>query len=478
MITLEQNYRSTKSILHAASVLIDQNKQRKKKTLVTSNPPGDPVRVLTFDNGLDEAEGVAQRIKQSVQQGKFRYRDHAVFLRINALSRSLESAFVKHGVPFQIVKGLGFFERKENKDVLAYLRLLVNPQDMVSFHRVVNEPARGIGKVSLDRLVRYAAENELSLLGAAGVVHKIPEIKGKAATGLRDFYRLMTDLRAQLEVPLPELIRMVLDKSGYRQMLMISNEEEDADRLANIEELVTAAKQFHEEDNNRTLGDFLEQVALAADVDGWDESSDRVSVMTMHAAKGLEFPAVYIVAMEQGLLPHERSLANDEDIEEERRLCFVGMTRAMKELSLCHARLREFRGQAMYAVPSMFLEELPKDVEHLDLSAVRNTPRVAIEEWRTKLGSAAANAGYGTRPISSTSMPPIRPSAVPIAPVGTPGSPNDYVVGQVVQHEEYGIGQITEASGFGALRKIRIRFPAAGLKTFIADKVKLRVVKK
>ena len=470
VITLEQNYRSTKAILHAASVLIDNNKQRKKKTLITENPMGDPVRVLTYDNGLDEAEGVVVRIKEAVKAGRARYRDHAIFLRINALTRSLESAFVKHGVPFQIVKGLAFFERKENRDVLAYLRLLVNPQDTISFLRVVNEPPRGIGKVSMDRLQQYANDNDIGLLVATSQVQKIPEIKGKAATGLRDFYRLLADLRTQMDQPLHDLIRLVLDKTGYRKMLADSAEDDDADRLANIEELITAAKQFYDEDNSRALGDFLEQITLASDVDSWDESADHVSVMTFHAAKGLEFPIVYLLAVEQGLLPHERSLGKEEDVEEERRLCFVGMTRAMKELYLCHSRMREFRGQSLYAVPSMFLEELPREVEHQDSTAARNFPRAAIDEWRGKVGSTASAAGYGSRP----GLPPMKP----IKPKIPDGVENDYENGQVVQHEEYGIGQILDVNGFGALRKLKVRFAAAGDKTFIVDKVKLKIVKR
>jgi DNA helicase II / ATP-dependent DNA helicase PcrA len=462
VITLEQNYRSTKAILHAASVLIDRNKQRKKKLLVTDNPEGDPVRILTFDNGLDEAEGVVMRIKKAIQAKEFRYRDHAIFLRINALSRTLESAFVKHGVPFQIVRGLAFFDRKENKDVLAYLRLIVNPADTVSFLRVVNEPPRGIGKVSLDRLQQYANDNDLGLLVAASQVQKILDIRGKAATGLRDFFRLIADLRTQLTLPPHELIAVVLDKTGYRKGLQTSGDEDDTERLANIEELITAAKQFYDEDTERTLGDFLEQISLASDVDAWDEESDRVSVMTLHSAKGLEFPVVYVMAVEQGLLPHERSLGKDEDVEEERRLCFVGMTRAMKQLYLTHSRMREFRGQSLYAVASMFLEELPREVVHEDLAGGRNLPRVAIEEWRGKVNPTAAKSGYASRPI----------------PVTGASVNADYAKDDLVQHEEYGIGTLTEVTGFGALRKIKVRFAAVGEKTFIADMVKLKVVKR
>jgi DNA helicase-2/ATP-dependent DNA helicase PcrA len=471
VITLSRNYRSTKAILHAASVLIDHNKQRKKKNLVTDNPQGEPVRVLTFDNGLDEAEGVVTRIREAVKAGTYRYRDFAIFMRINALTRSLESAFVKHGVPFQIVKGLAFFERRENRDVLAYLRLLVNPQDTVSFLRIVNEPARGIGKVSLDKLQHFAADQEIGLLAAAGQVAKIPEIKGKGATGLRDFYRLIAELRTQLEQPPHELIRLVIDKSGYAKTLRDSDEPEDADRLANIEELVTAAKQFHDENPDRGITDFLEQITLASDVDGWDETADHVSVMTLHASKGLEFPVVYVLAVEQGLLPHERSLAKDEDVEEERRLCFVGMTRAMKELYLCHSRMREYRGQFNYCVPSSFLQELPPDVEHVDISQARNPLRSAADEWRARVGPAARGwADTGNRP----QFPPRKTTE--LKPTIPDPPDTGLAVGLLVQHEEYGLGTITDVSGFGALRRVKIRFPGHGEKTFVADKVKLKVV--
>lgn len=474
-ITLAQNYRSTKSIIHAASVLIDHNKQRKKKNLVTDNPQGDPVNVITFDNGLDEAEGVVMRIKEAVNSGKYKFRDHAIFMRINALTRSLESAFVKHGVKFQIVKGLAFFERKENKDILAYLRLLANPKDTVSFLRIVNEPARGIGKVSLDKLQGFAADQEIGLLAAAGQVARITEIKGKAATGLRDFHRLMTDLRAKMDQPPHELVRLVLEKSGYEAMLRESGDEDDAERLANVSELVTAAKQFWDEDNTRTITDFLEQITLASDTDGWDEQADHVSVMTLHASKGLEFPVVYVLAVEQGLLPHERSLANDEEIEEERRLCFVGMTRAMKELYLCHARMREFRGQLNYCIVSQFIQELPRgDVKFIDPSAARNVARTAADEWRVKSSAAAKDwADTGLRPF----VPPAARKPNPALKPTIPDAPDTgLAVGVLVQHEEFGIGNVTLVTGFGALRQVRVRFAAHGEKLFVGDKVKMKVI--
>ena len=462
VITLDRNYRSTKGILHAASTLIARNTQRKKKGLITDNPSGEPVRIITFDNGLDEAEGAVVRIKKAVEAGKFKYRDHAIFLRINALSRTLESAFVKHGVPFQIVKGLAFYDRKENKDVLAYLRLLVNPQDSVSFLRAVNEPGRGIGKVSLDRLSAYAEKMEIGLFAAAGQVAMIPEIKGKAATGLRDFFQLVTELRAKLDQPPHELIETVLQKSGYRKMLAASKDEDDVDRLANVEEVITAARQFYEADPDRTLSDLLESIALASDTDGWDEDADRVSVMTLHSSKGLEFPVVYVLAVEEGLLPHQRSADNPEELEEERRLCFVGMTRAMKELYLCHARMREFRGQVRYSVESSFLRELPPEVERIDSSMSRNYARSGAEEYRARIAPA-------TPDWAQTSEKP---------PSGTAGHENELEKGVVVMHDEYGIGTVSEVTGYGAMKRVKIRFPSSGEKVFVASKVKLKIVTK
>lgn len=463
VITLERNYRSTKSILKAADALIAHNRQRKPKHLITDNPLGSPVRVLTFETGQHEADGIVTEIVAGVKAGRFAYRDCAIFLRINALSRTLEQAFVKQRVPYQIVKGLAFYERKENKDVIAYLRLLLNPRDDLSFLRAVNEPARGIGKVSLEHLASYAEPREMSLSSAAAEVQKIPAIKGKAQTGLLQFSRLIAELRQRLDAPPDELLRLVIEKSGYAAMLRDSGDEEDQERLANIEELITAAGQFAAEDPERTVADFLENITLASDVDGWNENQDCVSVMTLHAAKGLEFPVVFLAAVEQGLLPHERSLAKEEDVEEERRLCFVGMTRAKKELYLCQARMREFRGQTLYAVPSMFIGELPQEnVETRDLSA---SPSQAIPSWRS--GPASAEVGWREAGLAMRTRS---------APEAGSGSEQAYAEGMMVRHEAYGVGRITEVRGNGAMRTVKIRFQQAGERSFRADRAKLTIV--
>jgi DNA helicase-2/ATP-dependent DNA helicase PcrA len=282
----------------------------------------------------------------------------------------------------------------------------------------------------------------------------------------------MQELRPLVEATPDEVIRQVLDRTGYRRMLKDSGDAEDQERLANIEELITAAHQFHQEDTSRTIADFLENITLASDVDGWDERQDLVSVMTLHAAKGLEFPVVYMLANEQGILPHERSLAKDDDLEEERRLAFVGITRAKEELYLTHARLREFRGQTLYAVPSMFLEELPPEgVENIDLSATAAGTRRAMDYWRGT--TSAAGKGWYDAGIP---VPKARTSKEEAASTSA-ATGAGYSEGMLVEHERYGRGRITEVSGHGAMRKVKIRF-ASGERAFIADKAKLAVVKK
>ncbi|CAN5270523.1 UvrD-helicase domain-containing protein [soil metagenome] len=476
VLTLDRNYRSTKRILRAADSLIANNRQRKPKTLETENPVGETIVVSTYETSMEESEGVAEQIRRMVTSGSRRYRDMAIFLRTNALSRLLETTFVKKRIPYQIVRGLAFFDRKENRDVLAYLRLLLNPRDDLSFMRAVNEPARGIGKTSLGHLQAYAEPREINLLAASANVAQIPAIKGKAAKALADFAKLMHELQPLIDMPPGDVIRQVLDRTGYRRSLLESSDAEDQERLANVEELITAAVQFSNEDSSRTLGDFLENITLASDVDGWDEQQDCVSIMTYHAAKGLEFPVVFMIAMEQGILPHERSLAeaqrtnNAEELEEERRLAFVGVTRAMEELYLSHAKLREYRGRTLYAIESIFLNELPDEgVERVMVQPAR-TP------YQQAYGFGSGSQGQG-RPgwIDADAL-------VKAAKAQEMESMDDYVedgdlvVGMLVRHEQYGVGKITEVRGSGVLRRVKVRFSAAGERTFVADKVKLAIL--
>lgn len=472
VITLGHNYRSTKAIISAADNLIRHNTKRKAKTLTTENADGKPVTVLQFGSGVDEANGIAARIQAAVEGGQRKYRDFAIFLRMNALSRALEAAMIRLRVPYQIVRGLAFFERKENKDILAYLRLLVNPRDDLSFERVVNEPPRGVGKVSFEHLRMYAEPRELSLLAAAGEIDRIPSIKGKAAKGLAEFAKMMFDLSELRDSPAAEVIKAVIDKSGYRQMLMSSHDSEDAGRLENIEELITAAHEFEAEDGTNTLPAFLEHITLVNDVDDWDEEQDQVSIMTLHAAKGLEFPVVFMPAIEQGILPHERSVQNPDELEEERRLVFVGMTRAEEELYLCNAQMREFRGTTLYTIRSPFLDELPQEVKVEGLEGLAQRAMYREDRFDDDDYEEAQYRRRARKEFAATGRAKSQP-AVPV-----PGADYEgFKSGAIVRHKTYGMGKVVEVSGFGSSRKVKVRFATEGDRTFVIGLAPLEVVK-
>ncbi|HMP03931.1 MAG TPA: UvrD-helicase domain-containing protein [Gemmatales bacterium] len=484
VVLLDENYRSTKNILAVAAGLIAHNGARKDKNLHTSNPEGGKVAVLEFASSHDEAAGLAQRIQAAVEAGGRRYRDIAIFLRMNALSRTLETAFIKHRVPYQIVRGVAFFERKENKDILAYLRLLLNPRDDLSFLRVVNEPARGIGKTSLEHLKDYCRPRDLALLEGAHQADKIPTLRGKAAVALQRFAHLMGELRSLAEAPPDVVIKEVIDKSGYRGMLTASKVEEDDQRLANIEELISAAQDFAAEAEDCSLEAFLEHVTLASDQDALDEKNDLVSIMTLHAAKGLEFPVVFMPALEQGILPHDRSSQDREELEEERRLAFVGITRAQEELTLSYAQMREFRGRTLYAIPSPFLEELPRDrLQRVHVAMDGHESGLAWEypddhaAEATSAWKASAHKREQAR-WPTEGRAPLPASTAPVAALGGRPDADRFVVSAYVRHRDYGQGQILEVNGYGAQCKVRIRFGTVGEKTFILAKAPLELLVK
>ena len=371
VVTLEDNYRSTANILGTADRLIAHNSRRKPKRLVTTAPPGERVRIVLDASGHDEAERIATEIATAVDAGRRRPRDFAILFRTSALSRSLELALRTAGVPYQLVRGLEFFKRREIRDVVAWLRLLRNPQDDEAFLRVVNVPPRGIGRQSLERLAAWAEDHGASRLGAAAAAERIAGMPKKAARELAAFARLHAELgqTAGREASVAALLEGILERTGYRRLLeeQSDDDEDGLERLANVEELVTAARQHDEafvvdptagDGAADALGAFLETTALVADADAWDPAADRVALMTFHAAKGLEFPVVYLVAMEDGILPHERSIDRPDQLEEERRLVFVGITRAREEVHASCARMRDYRGTRRVSAPSVFLTEM------------------------------------------------------------------------------------------------------------------------
>jgi DNA helicase II / ATP-dependent DNA helicase PcrA len=509
VVRLEQNYRSTQRILRVAAELIAHNVRRKEKGLFTENGAGVPVRLVTYATQKDEAEGIGARIAADIHNGRRRPRDFAIFYRVNALSRALEFALRELGVPYQMVNGLEFFQRREIKDILAYLHLLNNPRDEVALMRVINVPARGIGKTTIDRLVAYAARHGMTLLDAARSAgpHPSPLPKGegigigrRAASLLGKFVEMIDRIAAAADGPIEEVLGLVLSETGYQQHLRESEDEEDQERLANIEELLTVARDFDERRGGPDqLEAFLEETCLVSDTDAWETDADRVTLMTLHASKGLEFPVVYLTAVEEGLLPHQRSREQPEQLEEERRLMFVGITRAQQELQLSTARYRDFRGQRKLTIPSSFLMELPRGEMQIELSGTggdRPTSPAADQSHYSQVGaeqpwsdaehfedtgiampaddSRGADAQRGSRYTVhlTTAAALANPSGL-VPPV----DPNAFRQGMVVLHGKYGLGQIVALSGRAAGRKATVDFPApTGRKTLLLSDGSLRPV--
>ncbi len=518
VVRLEQNYRSTKAILRAAASLIAYNKRRKEKDLFTDNGEGNAVRLTTYLSNREEAESIAARITAEVRAGRRRPRDFAVFYRVNALSRSLEFAFRDAGVPYQIVNGVEFFQRQEIKDVMAYLRLLNNPSDDEAFLRVVNTPTRGIGKTSLKRLAEFARSNRHTLLAVARNVQHVEGIGKKPAAAIREFAALVDRLAKLTLKPVEELLGHVLSESGYQAHLQASDEAADEERLANVEELLTVARNFDERSPGEgRLEEFLEEICLVNDTDFLDGEEDRVTLMTLHASKGLEFPVVFLTAVEHGLLPHERSREHPDELEEERRLMFVGMTRAQEELNLSLARYREFRGQRRLTVPSQFLMELPVAEFERNEAAERvwdtftdypsrndaddhahaEAPDASHFEQTSPQDESSGDDGDASFDVDSFDAPAARatnsPSTPTIgytmqtaaelaghhvrAPLPPAVSPELFHQGMVVRHPEYGIGKILALSGAGVKRMATVSFPPVGQKKFILAQSPLRPMK-
>lgn len=362
IVKLEQNYRSTPNILEVADHLIEYNSERKEKKLFTENAKGSLVRLVAYPSQNDEANQIADQILEQISSGRRSPRDIAIFYRTNALSRTLEHSLRTLGIPFQIVKGHEFYQRKEVKDVLAYLHLINNPRNDVAFERIINVPARKIGKVTIDRIKHYAYENRICLLEAAWNCDQISSLKGNAKKNVKSFAEMMARLRSKATELVASVITHVYLETGYRDVLLSSGNAEDEDRAANLDELLNAAHEFDLEYGELGgLDVYLDQASLVSDVDAWENDSDKVTLMTLHAAKGLEFPSVYIVALEDGILPHSRSMESDSEIEEERRLLFVGITRAMEELQISRSLYRSRKGRLWPTIPSSFLMELPRE---------------------------------------------------------------------------------------------------------------------
>ncbi|GIX05386.1 MAG: DNA helicase [Planctomycetaceae bacterium] len=477
VIRLEDNFRSTPQILTVADQLIAHNRRRKAKRLITQNPAGPPVELRLYADARQEAEGIAREIATRVSAGA-RLSDFAILYRVNALSRSLEAALVQHGLRYQVAAGVAFYERSEIKDLLAYLRLIENPRDRLAFLRIVNVPARGIGRSTLQRMTRWADDQQLSLLEAASRADAIPGLSPRSARALCEFHHLIERLQELATSPVADLLQQVLIQTGYSALDMQHAREEDWQRHENIAELLTVARQYDEQQPGGSLSGFLESASLAQDVDRLDSSAGKVTLMTLHAAKGLEFPVVFIVGLEQNLIPHERALRSQDpaELEEERRLLFVGITRAQRELILTQTLRREWQGRPLLTISSDFLSEmelLVRDctLEGLDLprpSELSPTPHLppAPEPAETDNPSATPDRRHSVSSrarwlqLAREGHPWLTTAAALASGKSDPCDlPCAFRVGMRVIHPDYGPGTVLHVSdGWTRRRSVRVRF--------------------
>ena len=456
VVRLEKNYRSTKTILAAADGVIRHNRDRRPKGLFTDNPQGEPVRIVQADDEEAEAGTIVRRIGELRARG-LAYRDVAVFVRTVAQTRAIEDGLRRAHppIPYEIVRGTSFYERKEVRDILAYLEILHNPNDEVNLRRIINTPARGLGDKTVDVLLAFARKEGIALFHALPHVDQMPELAGRARAAVTRFKDLTDRLLEEPRESMKDLIDAVIHESGYAASL---SEEDDKERLENLGELVTLGANFDRdaaaagpEDDTvpRGLEGFLQTVALASDQDGYDEHADRVPLMTLHAAKGLEFPAVFVAGCEDGLLPHVRSREDQSQVEEERRLFFVGLTRAKQFLTLTYGRFRRVRGRPERHVPSPFLREIPREtVEPIDET--------------TGTAPAALGEGYGYSGPGRDRV--IKPETDKVTGL---------TLGEMVRHPTYGIGRVMAFTTGGGRRLVRIRFNTVGEKLLDPQYAKL-----
>lgn len=461
VVKLEQNYRSTKSILEAANAVIQHNASRKEKNLWTENEDGQQVSYFRASHQHEEAYFVTETIVDKVHSGE-PYDNFSVLYRTNAQSRVIEEVFVKSNIPYQIIGGTRFYDRKEIKDMLAYVRLVFNPHDDLSLRRVINVPKRGIGQTTVDKLSLYALDKGISLFTALGEVDFMG-LSGRAVNKLYDFYQFLKHWNEQYEhETIRGLMENILEQSGYRQALELEKTIESRSRLENIDELLTVAMEFEKNSEDGSLQTFLDELALVSDLDNLDdEETDRVVLMTLHSAKGLEFPYVFLVGMEEGIFPHSRALIEESEMEEERRLAYVGITRSEKQLFLTNARSRTIYGRTATNAQSRFIAEIP---EHL-IQTVHEEQ--GMNDRQGSLWNSSTGTARSITQTSSAKHPAYTKSGNPVKQ-GT--GHEDWKAGDKVQHKKWGQGTVVSISGSKDDLELRIAFPSpTGVKKLLAS---------
>ena len=461
-VKLEQNYRSTGHILSAANAVIDNNRNRKKKNLWTDQGDGEKITYYRAQSGDDEAHFIISKIQEEVDDNNRSYKDFAVLYRTNAQSRTVEEAFVKSNVPYQIVGGHKFYDRKEIMDIMAYLKLVANPNDSMSFNRIINTPKRGIGRVSVDKFMDVAQGNNLSLIDAFKHIN-ISGISTRAAAKMSDFGAKLRDaIEYAKDHSVTGLTEKILQDFGYTDALKAEHTIEAETRLENLDEFLSVTKRFDdqyepEEDDANALSDFLAEVSLLSDQDDLENNDDQVALMTLHAAKGLEFPVVFLVGMEDGLFPLSRALLEDDQLEEERRLAYVGITRAKEKLFLTNAYSRMMFGRMQNNPPSRFLEEI--DVDDLDM---QNSVPEGVRNSDFQVQTAPF-ANVDERARAQVYTPKAKPAGGAIG-----AEKKGWNVGDQVEHKAWGHGVVTKVNGEGEDMELDIAFPNKGIKRLLA----------
>nr|WP_251027646.1 DNA helicase PcrA [Bacillus sp. ISL-41] len=464
VILLEQNYRSTKKILLAANMVIQNNMNRKPKNLWTENPEGNKIMYYRADSEQGEAQFVIGKIQEQLRNGR-KLSDIAILYRTNAQSRVIEESFLKSNIDYSIVGGIKFYDRKEIKDILAYLRLISNPDDDISLQRIINVPKRAIGSTSIDKIANFAAMHDLSMFQALETIEMIG-LSPKAEKAAAEFRNLVSNYTHQQEyLSVTELVEEVLDKTGYRDMLKAEKSLESQSRLENIDEFLTVTKSFEESSEDKSLVAFLTDLALVADIDRLDDDGEKktdfVTLMTLHSAKGLEFPVVFLIGMEEGVFPHSRSLMEEDEMEEERRLAYVGITRAEEELFITNAQMRTLFGRTNMNPESRFIKEIPADLVE---DAVPKVRRPAP----TSGGRPAPASGGRSAASARPSMPTRGAVSRPVA-AASGGEGLDWKVGDKAQHGKWGTGTVVSVKGSGEGTELDIAFPSpTGIKRLLA----------
>lgn len=483
VVLLEENYRSTKKILQAANEVIQHNRHRRPKKLWTQNADGEQIVYYRANDERDEAVFVASTISNMCLELGKSFKDFAVLYRTNAQSRTIEEALLKSNIPYTMVGGTKFYSRKEIRDVISYLTVVANPSDNISFERIVNEPKRGVGPGTLDKLRQFAYGQEQSLLEAASSLEQSP-LKGKAAQAMLALASLLSDLRADLDrLSITALAEALLEKSGYLDMLRVQNTLESQARIENIEEFLSVTKSFddvsaqqqeHEAGIDR-LGRFLNDLALIADSDDGNAETAEVTLMTLHAAKGLEFPVVFLIGMEEGVFPLARAAEDQDELEEERRLAYVGITRAEECLFLTNANTRTLFGKSSYNRPTRFLKEMSENL--LSFQGLARPAHASFGVTFSQQGQRQFCAGMSLSEAIQSRKSMAQPARAASKPTPLPFGPNaatskqaiDWQIGDIAHHKKWGAGTVLEVKGSGKTMELTISFPDVGLKKLLAS---------